>query len=105
MSPKDLVGSWRFSEDFEGIHRRREKWRDGDVNMGCVLGTDCLIKAELEEVAELGEQVVVVIRNLRKDMEVRKHCSAFDDCPILQSFNSMIDEVIQEINDEWDPLL
>ena len=73
--------------------------------MCCELGNDCPIKAKLEEVAELGEQYVVVIRNLGKDMDVHKQCSAFDDCPILQSLNSIIDEVIQEINDEWGSLL
>jgi len=73
--------------------------------MGCELGNDCPIKAKLEEVAELGEQYKMVIRNLRKYMDVREQCSAFDDCPILQSLNSIIDDVIQEINDDWGSLL
>ena len=73
--------------------------------MGCELGNDCLINAKLEEVAELGEQYVVVIHNLRKDMDVHEQCSTFDVFPILQSLNSIIDDVIQEINNEWGSLL
>ena len=83
--------------DFGGIHQKRERRQDKEVNMGWELGTGCPIKAVLEESAELGEQYVVVIRNLRKDPSVCEQCSALDDCSIQHSFNSMIDEVIRRL--------
>ena len=71
------------------------------MGKGCEFGSDCPIKVELEDVVELGEQVVLVIRNLRKDVEIREQCSTFDDCPTLIMFTALIDDVIQEILDEW----
>jgi hypothetical protein len=101
----DLAGSWRFLEDFGEIHRRRERRQDRVVSIGCELGNDCLVNVKLEEVAEWGDQHVVVIHKLRKAMVVHEQCSTFDDFPILQSLNSIIANVLQEINNELGSLL
>jgi hypothetical protein len=62
---------------------------------------DCPVKAELEQTVDLGEQVVEVIRNLVNFTAFNEQCSSNGGCLFLQSSNSIIDEVIQEINDEW----
>lgn len=61
----------------------------------------CPIKADLEEAGEVGEQFVTVIQDLRQDLDVCERCRAYKDCPILGSLNSIINDLIEEVNDEW----
>ena len=89
-----------FKEIVE-TYRRQERLAERHSRAGCELGMDCPVKAELEQAIDLGEQVVEVIRNLVNFTALNEQCSSGEGCPILQSSNSMIDEVIQEINDEW----
>jgi len=102
---KRNCGIMGIFNEFAESYRSKERIQGRLARMGCELGTDCPIKAEFEQAVDLGEQVVVVIRNLVKYMAVHEQCSSSRDCSILQYSNSMIDEVIQEINDEWGLML
>ena len=62
---------------------------------------ECPIKADVEEAGEVGEQFVTVIQKLRRDLDACESCRAYEDCPILGSLNSMINDIIEEVNDEW----
>lgn len=102
---KRNCGIMGIFNEFAESCRRKERMQGRLARTGCELGMDCPIKAEFEQAVDLGEQVVGVIRNLVKYMTIHEQCSSSRDCPILQCSNSMIDEVIQEINDEWGLML
>jgi hypothetical protein len=62
---------------------------------------DCPIKADAEKVVELGGETIKYLRRLRINMRKCQECSDNGNCPIQTEFNAAVDQVIQELNEEW----
>ena len=41
------------------------------------------------------------IHQLKRDLQNCPHCSRYQDCPILQDFNAMVDRAIEQVAEEW----
>ena len=62
---------------------------------------DCPIKEEAEKVVELGGETLKYLRRLRIKMRACPDCPDNGNCPIQTEFNAAVDQVIQELNEEW----
>jgi hypothetical protein len=63
---------------------------------------DCPIKTDLNTVMAIGEQFVTILQRLQQDLEGCELCNDWEACRITQALNLVIDELILEINEEWD---
>jgi hypothetical protein len=66
-----------------------------------VSAQNCPIKADAEKVVELGGETLKYLRRLRINMRKCQDCSDNINCPIQAEFNAAVDQVIQELNEEW----
>lgn len=61
----------------------------------------CPIRKEAEQAGKLGGEMLKALRKLRREMENCPHCPAYDGCPVLAEFHATVDQVILEIQEEW----
>jgi hypothetical protein len=62
----------------------------------------CPLADDVEEAIRLGNEFSSAIRKLRRQMKNCDKCESIDDFPIIQKFQTMVNEIILEINHEWD---
>lgn len=63
---------------------------------------DCPLKKDAEDAAKHGGETLRAIRRLRRKMQYCPDCPDYDQCPVLAEFNATVDQVLQEIHEEWD---
>ena len=63
---------------------------------------NCPLKKDAEETVKLGGETLRAIRRLRRKMQYCPDCPDYDRCPVLAEFNATVDQVLQEIHEEWD---
>lgn len=76
--------------------------RESKMNIHWRPEDDCPIKTDLNNVVALGEQFVTILQRLQQDLEGCELCNDWETCRISQALNPVIDELILEINEEWD---
>jgi len=62
----------------------------------------CPLADDVEEAIRLGNEFSSAIRKLRRQMKNCDQCASFEECPIIQKFQTMVNEIILEVNHEWD---
>ncbi len=62
---------------------------------------DCSLRLNTDRVVELGEEMVIAMRRLRRSLDECGRCRFVDDCAIKREFNAQVDTAIQEVNEEW----
>lgn len=62
---------------------------------------DCPLKSDAEKVVELGGETLKYLRRLRIKMRACQDCPENVGCPLQAEFNAAVDQVIQELNEEW----
>jgi hypothetical protein len=63
---------------------------------------NCPLKKDAEETVKLGGETLRAIRRLRRKMQYCPDCPDYHRCPVLAEFNATVDQVLQEIHEEWD---
>jgi hypothetical protein len=63
---------------------------------------DCPVQQDTALIQGLSKDLTKTMRKLRRDVANCVKCAAFEDCPFIKEFNTLVQEVIQEINDEWE---
>jgi hypothetical protein len=73
----------------------------GNIRMEAMF-ENCPIKRDAEEAVQLGSETLKVMRRLRRRMRDCPECPDYDGCPVLAEFHAAVDEVVREIQEEWD---
>ena len=63
---------------------------------------NCPIKKDAEEVVKLGSETLKVMRRLRRKMRDCPECPEYLECPVLKEFHAAVNQVVREIQEEWD---
>jgi hypothetical protein len=61
----------------------------------------CPIGEEVDKAVYLGREFNRTIKKLRRSMNNCSKCESEEECLIIQRFQVMGNEIIQEINSEW----
>ena len=62
---------------------------------------NCPLKEDVKRVVGLGQEMASFMRRLRIKMRTCDSCLDRDGCVLQAEFNAAIDQVIQELNEEW----
>lgn len=62
---------------------------------------DCSLRRNLDRVGELGEEMVIALRRLRRSQDECEQCRFIEGCLVKREFNLQVNIAIQEINEEW----
>jgi hypothetical protein len=63
---------------------------------------NCPVRADAQHTAKLSGQMLKSFRRLVRKIRNCPTCPDYQDCPVLAEFNATVDQVILELNDEWD---
>ncbi len=61
----------------------------------------CPLESEMNSAIEIGQKFTKVMRRLRRKIDDCKNCPMVDDCKIRERFNTEVDSIITELNEEW----
>jgi hypothetical protein len=61
----------------------------------------CPVLQSAEQVRKSGDNLLLAMRRLRRSLNACQACPLQNDCSFLLSFNTQVDAVIAEINEEW----
>ena len=62
---------------------------------------NCPIKHELVRATNLGGEFSKSMALVREKIDLCEKCKELKTCSVKKEFDSMVDEVIAELNDEW----
>ena len=62
---------------------------------------NCPIKQNAEEAAKHGGETLKAMRRLRRKLKDCPECPEYDGCPVLAEFHAVVDQVLEEIYEEW----
>jgi hypothetical protein len=63
---------------------------------------NCPVRADAQHTAKLSGEMLKSFRRLIRKIRNCPACPDYQDCPVLAEFNATVDQVILELNDEWD---
>jgi hypothetical protein len=63
--------------------------------------TNCPVKKDAEEAAKHGGEMLKAMRRLRRQIQNCPRCPDYEDCPLLAEFNATVDQVLEELYEEW----
>lgn len=61
----------------------------------------CLVIQQTKKVLRSGEETKRALRHLRQSLLNCETCTLYEKCELRERFNSQVDIVIAEINEEW----
>lgn len=62
---------------------------------------DCPVKQDTLQIQKLGDDMVMALRKLRKDLRRCKKCEKEADCEIRRDVAQIIHTAIHEVTEEW----
>lgn len=61
----------------------------------------CPLREDLHEISNRSREMVIAMRNLRRDLKQCAQCQQFDGCTYLDNFKATVNTAIAEVTDEW----
>ena len=62
---------------------------------------DCPIREDLEKATDIGGEFSKRMKEIREDIEVCDRCPELKTCKVRKDFDSMVNKIIAELNEEW----
>jgi hypothetical protein len=62
----------------------------------------CLVKKETETVLASGKHTLKALRRLKKTIKACRDCPVSEDCLLKESIDEQVNEMVAEINAEWE---
>jgi len=61
----------------------------------------CPLREDLHEINERSRELVIAMRNLRRDLNHCVQCQHFTGCTYLDNFKATVNSAIDEVAEEW----
>ncbi len=62
----------------------------------------CPVLQDTHQIQGLSHDLAKTLRKLRRDLAACRKCPNYDNCQVLQEFNSLVQTALTEVAAEWD---
>lgn len=61
----------------------------------------CPIREDVSRIQAHSQNLVKIMRKLRRDLNTCQNCACVEDCEVLKTFHSKVQAALLEVTEEW----